>query len=425
VKAWLKHAQPFVLALAAAAAFAACDEQLDAGLACPALCPQRETTVRDTTIFAIAIDSSVAGFPAFGAELEFYLASLGDTLETRAVVRYDSLPNLFRYPNTVADSTITSVDTGAVIKLRLSANDTLAGPVTVEAYDVDLGGPDNDDPTLAADVFTPDRLLGTRTFDATELKDSIRVPINPDALLGKILQPPPNNRLRVGLRVAPTGQARLSMFAANGGGGALLEFRPSTVDSVGLLTLGPRSKFPAEPTIAADLADYLLVVKAPPPPAADVLRVGGLPGRRAYFRFDIPSDILDSASVVRATLFLTQQPSPFSPDATDSVGIQQFAVTAGPAVTDLSKALLFLNVSSADTVKVVAADSGLREFEMIGLVRAWRSTSLQRTPRAFALRSATEGHLARQADFFSTEAPLAVRPRLRITYLPRPPAGLP
>jgi hypothetical protein len=425
VKAWLKHAQPFVLALAVAAAFAACDEQLDAGLACPALCPQRETTVRDTTIFAIAIDSSIAGFPAFGAEPEFYLASLGDTLETRGVVRYDSLPQTFRYPNTVADSTITSVDTGAVVKLRLSANDTLAGPVTVEVYDVDLNGPDNDDPTLATDAFVPERLIGTRTFEAAELKDSIRVPIDPDVLLNKILQPVPNNRLRIGLRVAPTGHAQLSMFASNGGGPPLLEFRPSTVDSAGLLTVGPGSKFPAEPTIAANLTDYLLVVKAPPPPPADVLRVGGIPGRRAYFRFDIPSDILDSASVVRATLFLTQRPSPFSVDATDSVAIQQFAVTAGPAVTDLSKALLFLNVSSTDTVKFAAADSGLREFEMIRLVRAWRSTSPERTPRAFALKTETEGHLARQADFFSTEAPLAVRPRLRITYLPRPPVGLP
>jgi hypothetical protein len=425
VKAWLRHAQPFVLALAVAAAFAACDEQLDAGLACPALCPQRETTVRDTTIFAIAVDSSIAGFPAFGAELEFYLASLGDTLETRAVVRYDTLPNTFRYPNTVADSTITSIDTGAVVKLRLSANDTLAGPVTVEVYDVDLNGPDDDDPTLATDAFVPERLIGTRTFEAAELKDSIRVPIDPGVLLNKILQPVPNNRLRLGLRVTPTGHAQLSMFASNGGGAPLLEFRPSTVDSVGLLTLGPRSKFPAEPTIAADLADYLLIVKTPPPPPADVLRVGGIPGRRAYFRFDIPSDILDSASVVRATLFLTQRPSPFSPDVTDSVAIQQFAVTAGPAVTDLSKALLFLNVSSTDTVKFAAADSGLREFEMIKLVRAWRSTSAERTPRAFALKTETEGHLARQVDFFSTEAPLAVRPRLRITYLPQPPVGLP
>ena len=71
------------------------------------------------------------------------------------------------------------------------------------------------------------------------------------------------------------------------------------------------------------------------------------------------------------------------------------------------------------------ADSGVREFEMIGLVRAWKNTSPTRTPRAFALRSATEGHNGRQADFFSNEAPVAVRPRLRLFYLPRQPEGVP
>lgn len=425
MKAWLKHAQPLVLAVAAAALFAACDEQLDSGLACPALCPQRETTVRDTTIFAVELDTSIAGFPAFGTELELFIASLGDTLETRAVVRYDSLPGTFRHDNTAEDSAIYAVDTGSVIKLRLAANDTLGGPVTVEAYDVDLNGLDDDDPTLAAAAFTSDRFLGSRTFAAESLKDSISVPIDPNKLLEKIQTEVPANRLRVGLRVSQSGQARLSIFASNAGGAPLLVFRPSTDTTVAMVRWGPRSKFPKEELIASDLADYLLVIKAPPAPPPDVLRVGGMPGHRAYFRFNIPSSILDSSSVVRATLFLTQRPNGFSPEPNDSVALQQFAVTSGAAVTDIARALLFLTISTGDTVRMAAADSGLRSFEMIGLVRAWRATSVLRTPRAFALRSETEGHLARQVDFFSSEAPVDVRPRLRLTFLPRQPDGIP
>lgn len=425
MKAWLKHAQPLVLAFAAAAVFAACDEQLDAGLACPALCPQRETTVRDTTIFAVELDTSVAGFPAFGTELELFIASLGDTLETRAVVRYDSLPGTFRHINTAADSAIIAVDTGSVVKLRLAANDTLGGPVTVEVYDVDLNGPDDADPTLAATAFTPDRLLGSHTFAAAALKDSIDVPIDPNVLLGKIQTAVPGNRLRIGLRVAQSGQARLSVFTANSGGAPLLVFRPSTDTTVAKVRWGARSKFPKEELIASDLADYLLVIKSPPAPPPGVLRVGGMPGRRAYFRFNIPSSILDSSSVVRATLSLTQRPNPFSPDPRDSISLQQFAVTAGPTVTDVSRALLFLTSSTLDSVRLAAADSGVHSFEMIGLVRAWRSTSVSRTPRALALRAATEGHLARQIDFFSSKAAASVRPRLKLTYLPRQPDGLP
>jgi hypothetical protein len=414
-----------VLALAAAAVFVACDEQLDSGLACPALCPQLETSVRDTTIFAVELDTSIAGFPALGTELELFIASLGDTLETRGVVRYDSLPDTFRHVNTAEDSVIYAVDTGAVIKLRLAANDTLGGPVTVEVYDVDLNGPDDADPTLAAEAFTPERLLGSRTFAAESLKDSISVPIDPTVLLGKIQSPVPANRLRIGLRVTQSGQARLSTFASNAGGAPLLVFRPSTDTTVAMLRLGPRSKFPAEESIASDFADYLLVTKSPPAPPPGVLRVGGMPGHRAYFRFNIPSSILDSSSVVRATLLLTQRPNPFSPEPNDSTLLQQFAVTSGAAVTDVARALLFLTISTSDSVRLAAADSGVRSFEMIGLVRAWRATTVDRTPRAFALRAATEGHLARQVDFFSNEASVDVRPRLRLTYLPRQPDGLP
>jgi hypothetical protein len=418
-----------VLPLAAAVVLgvAACDEQLDAGLACPAFCPVQERTISDTTMFAVEVDTSIAGYPTFGAEGELFIASLGDTLDTRGVIRYDSLPNTFRHANSAEDSTIYAVDS-AFIRLRLSTNDTLTAPVTVEAYDVDLGGPDNDDPTLAATAFTADRLLGTRTFAANELKDSIAVPIDNNKLLAKTQLAPPDNRLRVGIRVAPTGRARLSFFTSNAQGSPLLEFRPSTDTTVRKYSLVARSKFPTDPaqeTIASDLADYLLVVKAPPEPPADVLRVGGAPGHRVYFRFNIPSRILDSTSIVRATLQLTQRPAPFSPDRDSLTNVRQYAVTVGPEVTEIRRALLFLTSSTSDSVLMTPVDSGVRNFEMIGLVRAWRNTSPTRTPRAFALRSASEGHDARQADFFSNEAPVEVRPRLHLFYLAKQPQGIP
>jgi hypothetical protein len=427
VKAWLNHAKPLVIAVAAAALFASCDEQLDSGMACPVLCPPA-TAVRDTTILAVAMDTSLGNFPPLGAELRFFIATLGDTLETWGVIRYDSLPGTFRFANAAEDVPIVEVDTGSVLKLRLSTNDTLGGPVTVELYDVDLGGPDDTDPAIAANAFIPERMISSQTFEAASLKDSLRVPVPPSWLLSKILTRPPDNRARIGVRVAPTGQARLLAFTSNAGGAPLLEFRPSPDDTVALVTMGPRSKFPAEPFVAEDLADYLIVAKAPPDPPFDVLRVGGMPPRRAYLRFDIPSSILDSASIVRATLLLTQRPSPFSPDSRDTVSLQQFAVTAGPSVTDISRALFFLSICAicrGDSVHFVPADSGVRAIEMIGLVRSWRSTNPNRTVRAMALRSAREGEDGRHADFFSIEAPFDVRPRLRLTYVPKQQPGIP
>lgn len=425
MRSWLKNAQPLVLAIGAAVVFAACDEKLDSGLACPALCPGPDMTVRDTTLFAVELDTSVAGFPLIGTELQLFIASLGDTLQTRGIVRYDSLPDTFRHVNTAEDSVIVAVDTGAIIKLRLVTGDTVGLPVTVELYDVDLNGAEDADPTAVDTAFTADRLIGSRTFAAESLKDSISVPIEPDKLLAKLQATFPANRLRVGIRVTSAGSAQLTVVTSNGLSAPRLVFRPARDTTVPIVDMGPRSQTPDEAFIASDLADYLVVVKAPPDPPPDVLRVGSIPGRRAYFRFNIPTNILDSSSVVRATLLLTQRPNAFSPDALDTVTIEQFAVTAGPTVTDVARALLFLTSSTTDSVPLVAADSGVRAFEMIGLVRAWRNTKPDRTPRAFALRSRTEGQSGRQVDFFSLEAPLDVRPRLRLSYLPQQPPGIP
>jgi hypothetical protein len=205
-----------------------------------------------------------------------------------------------------------------------------------------------------------------------------------------------------------------------------VRFRPSADTSVNIVELTPFSKTPAEAFLAADYADYLVVATPPPDPPSDVIRVGGLPGRRAYMRFNIPSRILDSSNVVRATLLLTQRPNRFSPEPNDSVAIEPFAVIAGSGITDLSRALLFLIATpGTDSVRLVAADSGVRTFELVRLVKLWAATTATKTPRALSLHSSLEGLSGRQIDFYSLEAPPEVRPRLRITYLPRTAGGLP
>jgi hypothetical protein len=423
VKALLKRARPLALTAAVAVAFGACDEKLAGGIGCPALCPQLPTTIRDTTFFAVELDTAIAGYPALGTEVQFFLASMGDTLQTRVVVRYDSLPNTFRRLNSAEDSLITAVDTGAFVKLRIVTGDTLDAPTTIELYDVDLDGAEESDPTAVAAAFTPDRLLGSRTFAAESLKDTARVPIDPAKLLAKIQVDTPPGRLRLGVRVSSTSErSSMSLIAHNAGGGAQLTFRPSTDSTVPLITVFPLSKTAPEPFLLNDFADYLVIAKPPPDPPPDVFRVGGLPGRRAYLRFNIPTRILDSSNVVRATLQLTQRPNSFSPQATDTIAIQHLKVTAGAAVTDIARALLFLDrirFRFNDSILVTAADSGVREFEMIHLARDWRGTSPDTTPRAVALRATREGELARQVDFFSLEAAAGQRPRLRITYVPR------
>src|SRR6185436_52593 len=68
----------------------ACSDRLEAGASCPLLCPQEGVPLRDTVIDIVS-DTTVVGFPSFGLEDYLLVASRGDTLETRAIIRYDTL----------------------------------------------------------------------------------------------------------------------------------------------------------------------------------------------------------------------------------------------------------------------------------------------------------------------------------------------
>ena len=110
--------------------------------------------------------------------------------------------------------------------------------------------------------------------------------------------------------------------------------------------------------------------------------MGGIPGRRGYFEFDIPQFLIDSTDLVRATLELTQKPNPAAPRADDTVTVRELRVFASREVTDLDRRLLFVDrFRDLDTLAMIPADSGLRQFEMIDLVQSWRGTTAARTPR--------------------------------------------
>jgi hypothetical protein len=421
VKSRFSSVRPFVAATAIALAFGACDEQINGGGACPALCPGQQAQLRDTTFFAIALDTTIAGFPAVGSEEQFFVAAMGDTLETAAVIRFDSLPTVFRRTTSTTDSVIMAVDS-AYLRLTILTGDTLGLATTLDVYDVDLDGAEEADPLSVASAFTAGRLIGSRTIPADSLRDSVLVPIDNAKLFARIQEADASRRrMRLGVKIRDGGARKIRITSSNGGAFSQIVFRPSLDTAVPKLVVGNLSKTPDEPIIATDFIDYQVILKGPPEPPAGVLRVGGLPGRRTYLRFDIPPAILDSSAVVRATLQLTQRPARFSPEAGDTLQLAHYGVVASTAVTDLSRALLFIDrlPSLADTLRVTPADSGLREFEIIGWVRVWKGTTANKTPRALALRLPAEGLSASLIDIFSLEAPAAVRPRLRLTYLPK------
>lgn len=406
---------------------AACGENLDAGKSCPILCPEQAITLHDTTIDAVVGDTTVLGLPPIGSETFLMLASHGDTVETRAIIRFDTLQQSFLNASNV-DTTITKLDS-AVLVLPIAKPDSAhrpVSPITIEVYDVDTAATDTVASVLGS-LFRADRFLGSKTFAPESLLDTIRVPISPDSVLTRIDS---GTHLRLGLRLVtpPSNGYDIRIGTTGGGKPATLRLRASLDTTIQPLTVSPVSNTPTDQTfISGPLADYTIVLRGQTSTPPTELGVGGIPSRRSLLRFNIPSFIVDSTTIVRASLLLTQTPNR-RVDPLDSVYVFPLAVLATPAVTDPATLLRFVSsagIVGLDSLRLAPADSGVRSFEIVGLVRTWRNQPETVSQRALGLLSGAEGQLPAEIDFFSTAAPPAVRPRLRITYVPQTSFGVP
>jgi hypothetical protein len=422
---------PFaLLALLAAATFAACAEDYEGGGACPALCPEQNVVVFDTTFDPVELDTTLVGFPTHGTETELLLARRGDTVDTRPVIRFDSLPIYYNSGSGSEDTVIQVIDS-AYVKLRINRTASkFTAPVTFEVFDVDTTTGDSafavNDTSTAVErlLFRPDRRIAMITLDTAQITDSIRIPLDSLTVLNKILN---QQRLRLGFKATSTAPVHIRIVAYEGGDPAVIRFLPSADTSFDALTVFPRSKVPrSQITLAADLTDYVHVLAFPPTPGPTFLTVGGMPGRRVLIRFNIPSRILDSSNVLRATLELTQVPVE-SVDDTTRLTLYPLVVTAGKNITDPARSAFLTNAPGAgfDSVQFAPGDSGVREIEIVNALRAWSLTVSSSAQKGIVLRAGPESLDPRFVSFFSSSAAPNLRPRLRVSYSPVRSFGIP
>lgn len=421
---------PIGMVVVGAAVVGACAEQIEAGTTCPLLCPGQSVAIRDTVISPVLVfDTSFVGYPVRGTEPAMLLATRGDTIEMRGVVRFDTLLNTFTPAKDTA-RIITAIDS---VRLRLvlaTENRHLSSSVTFEAYDVD-GGDVID--TSAAPVnarFVSSRRIGTLTLASTAVTDTVYLPLSKSVLLAKLASKP---RLRVGLRVFGSGSVWMNVKTEEAGLPVLLSYYPTTTDtSVKPIVLAPAaaSDVKLSEELRRDLNDYQLVAKYNTPVApTGTMTVGGLPGRRSYLRFNLPAGIIDSTTVVRATLRLTQRPFAVG-DLKDTIIVNAQVVLAGPAVTDLRRAsdiIAGAGLFVLDSLALVPRDSGQRNIEMYNLVRSWAGQTgvLNSPPRAVVLKARDESLTPMEAWFFGSKAAAALRPTMRISYIPKSEFGRP
>jgi len=414
--------------LAAAGIIVACGEDFEGGAACPVLCPEQNVVVFDTVFDPVVLDTTITGFPTQGTETELLLAYRGDTVDTRPVVRFDSLP--IYYNSGAVDTVIQNLDS---IYVRLSINRSrsrFTQPVTFEVFDVDTVIGDsaaaaNDTSTaIETTLFRPDRRIGLITLDTADITDSLRIPIDSLTVITRIVE---MRRLRLGFKATSDGPVQIRIVAFERGDPPLLKFLASQSDSdFHAVTVQPRSVTPrSQVTLSSDLTDYVHVLRMPPIPDT-FLSVGGVPGRRTLIRFAIPSRIVDSSNVLRATLELTQRPV-LSVDDTMKLTLFPLVVTAGTSITDPGRSAFLTNAPLAgfDSVQFAPRDSGVVQIEIVNALRAWGLPISGNAQRGIVLRAGPESVDPRFVSFFSSSAAEELRPRLRVSYSPVRTFGIP
>lgn len=422
----LRRAWPLLAVVAATWTMAACNEQLDAGGACPSLCAGLSVPIKDTVFSSVIVfDTTVVGYPSVGTEAGIPLAARGDTLDVRGVIRFDSLTRSFA-PTGDTLRAVSRVDS-AILRVRINLTESrLPSSVTFEAYDVDTTAADDNHAAVLA-LFRPGRLLSSRTVARADITDSLVFPLSGAMLLAKLKA---GSKLRIGLRLIGSGPVSLRIHTVESGLPAEVRYYVSSDTAVPRVSVSPYSKTPLEPQIlASDYRDYAVVARnALPPASAFEFSTGGVPARRAYLRFVLPQWLYDSTTIVRATLVLTQSPT-LGFDAYDSVTVVGQAVAATPLISDLyrSSQILFPEgLFVTDSMRMAPADDGTRTLELNSLLRVWKSqTGADAPQRAIVLRMKEEGLHGAEMRFFNSRAPATMRPRLRVSYIPRVDFGVP
>jgi hypothetical protein len=430
--------RPLALAAVTACVIAGCQENLAGGAACPSLCPDT-LTIRDTVLTAeSAIDTAltVVGVPPIGAEPILFLADYtqgGGHVQTVAVLRFDTLTRAII--DTTPGTPPRPFDRVDTVSLSLNiiapptGQDSIFIPgdsVTFLVYDVDTSAVDADTAAVHARFSSPP--IASRTFARDSVKGTISIPLDSGFLGPRVRE---GKRVRLGIAVASSQDVRVLMGSSDAGNGAALHYFGYAGSEKLVVVAGTSSRAPLGPNIQS-LADYTIVVRGTPPPPAGMLATGGIPASRIFIRFKIPPELLDSATtIVRANLVLYQAGNTqFA--SNDTMKLVTRVVRATPLVTDPAKASL-LSAAAADAgvsgiipLSLFPTATQPDTLALVGLFNLWKREGPGQVQRAIVLQASTEGLDPRQYFFYSTTAqPDSLRPRLRVSYIPKSKFGLP
>ncbi len=400
-------------AAATVLAVLACSEQLSAPGQCPELCPGEDIQVVDTVLTGIvASDSSFRGF-LDPRQTPMLVVADDDSARSVAIMRFFPRPSRIFVPN---DTTGYPPRVDSVhLVLRLLVRDTAAKNLRVLIYRV----PRTIDTTTTfagiqpyfADSTLVDSILVDSVLGDTATNGTItyRVPaarVEPDTV--------DSGMVALGLDVRADRKTTVTFETS----GAQVGSPPHLRYFVTAATAPPPQDSVQRVLDQTPTFDTFLQAQVPGTPPATAITIGNLPSARAIVRFTLPRAIVESATVVRATLLLT----PLRP-ATGRPG-ERFAIEALAVLRDFSgKSVLFLDEATRGLGVVTTGSTDTIPIEIGPIVRFWRVAG-DSVPRAIILRNLDESVTLGEIQVGRGNAG-ALAPRLRLTYVPRYRFGVP
>jgi len=381
----------------------ACAEDIAAPGACPDFCPTTGIQVVDTVVVAsIFRDSSYSGYvPTHQAES--MQLTTGGAFESHGVVRFQSFSDSVYLDTATTDlRPVIAIDSFSV-RLVYDARSDGTGDFEFVFHRL----PASVDSTVSyADLesfFNDSIELGTAWVTSEETSDSIDAVLPGDALP---ISEEDSSVVAIGLSVRSVEPAFVTLPTINSDYQYLQITRFVQVDSADG-ELAARSD-------TTNAAFDTFVFTDPPAPAATALQVGGSPSIRSFLHVALPSYIVDSSDVIRATLLLVPaEPVVGAPGDTIRILAEGLAADIGPkspivqvAADSIDFFSGLASVGSSDTLRI----------DVTHIVAPWKN--YPDLSRSLMLRAVLESGTLGEFRFNSSVSAVGT-PALQVTYVPQ------
>jgi hypothetical protein len=375
---------------------AGCREDLTAPGSCPEYCPAKRIDAFDS-LFAVSIiaDSAWTGYVAPDQAARAQAVTDGAAAESRPIIRFIPLPDV-----------INALPIASIDSFRLDILVTGRAAVSGLELVVHYLPADIDSTTTHADLepyFEDSTQIGVIALPDTFVNGAVGTALPGDAFPTLVDD---GWVAAVGLNIASGPEAWVDLATLESFGQAVLTMYARGVQGEDTTEVSDFRQSRFDSYVSVDQTPF----------NRDILGVGGAPSWRSILRVDLPSYVVDSSDVSRATLILVPS-EPILGAAGDTLRLRADALTedVGPKSPIVAPAPEIRDTLSVGGLNLFVGASDTVVIDVTHIIKPWRADTSR--PHSIVLWMVPEAASVGQARFWSSRN-TGRAPSLAITYVP-------